>query len=362
MRLEAPASSSNLINHRPCQFNQDTVLLVDSIIDMADKEKDKYRYKPEIQQMMFVSGETNDPPTETTSLIEDIVRSQVVEMLLQATSQAARRGSRSITIEDLIFIIRHDRAKVNRLRTYLSWKDVRKNAKDQEGGAVEGTDMLEDVAGAAVAAPTGAPAGADPMGPKIKNRKSKVKLPWDLSNMFPEPIPDAAEDEDGGAGPDEEELEANLATLQRLKSADERTRLMTKEEYVHWSECRQASFTFRKAKRFKDWASISALTDSKPNDDVIDILGFLTFEIVAVLTEEAIKVKEAEDELEMRRSKRTKTRKTESFLFDPPGDDQRPILAKHVAEAFRNLQRAKTRQTALRNFGGGLVRTRAVVI
>ncbi|KAK7203363.1 Spt3 protein [Myxozyma melibiosi] len=315
---------------------------------------DKYKYKPEIQQMMFVSGETNDPPTETTSLIEDIVRSQVIEMLLQATAQAARRGSRSIAVEDLIFLIRHDRAKVNRLRTYLSWKDVRKNAKDQEGGAVEGTELLEDAAAPAVAAP-------DQLGPKMKYRKSKVKLPWDLTNMFPEPVPDA-EDEDGNAGPDEEEMEANLATLQRLQSADERTRAVTKEEYVHWSECRQASFTFRKGKRFREWAGIGALTDSKPNDDIIDILGFLTFEIVAVLTEEAIKVKEAEDEMEMRRSKRTKTRKTERFLFDPPDEDQRPILAKHVAEAFRNLQIAKPRQYSLRNFSGGLVRTRTVVI
>ncbi|KAK9448934.1 transcription initiation factor IID, 18kD subunit-domain-containing protein [Limtongia smithiae] len=316
---------------------------------------EKYRYRPEIQQMMFVSGSTNDPPPETTSLIEDIVRAQVVEMLLQSTAQAARRGSRSIAVEDLIFLIRHDRAKVNRLRTYLSWKDVRKNAKDQEGGAVEGADLLDDVAGSA-AVPVAAP---DPAGPKLKYKKSKVRLPWDLVNMFPEPVPDADDDDDGQ---DEEEREADFATQQRLKSADERTKVMTKEEYVHWSECRQASFTFRKGKRFREWASISALTDSRPNDDIIDILGFLTFEIVAVLTEESLKVKEAEDEIEMRRSKRTKTRKTESFLFDPPDEDQRPILAKHVLEAYRNLQRARTRQTTLRNFSGGLVKTRTVVI
>ncbi|KAK9457314.1 transcription initiation factor IID, 18kD subunit-domain-containing protein [Dipodascopsis uninucleata] len=321
----------------------------------SSSNSDKYRYKPEIQQMMFVSGETNDPPPETTALIEDIVRSQVSEMLRQATAQATRRGSRSISIEDLIFLIRHDRAKVNRLRTYLSWKDVRKNAKDQEGGAVEGADILEDVGAAAPVS------SVQDAGQKMKYRKSKVKLPWDLTGMFAEPVPEI-EDEEGGVGPDEDELEANLATLQRLKSADERTRAMTKEEYVHWSECRQASFTFRKGKRFREWASIAILTDSKPNDDIIDILGFLTFEIVAVLTEEAIKVKEAEDEMEMRRSKRTKTRKTERFLFDPPDEDQRPIQAKHVAEAFRNLQQAKPKQLALRNFSGGLVRTRTVVI
>jgi transcription initiation protein SPT3 len=46
-----------------------------------DRKDDRYRYKVEIQQMMFVSGDTNDPPVETTQLIEDIVRSQVVEIV-----------------------------------------------------------------------------------------------------------------------------------------------------------------------------------------------------------------------------------------------------------------------------------------
>lgn len=44
--------------------------------------------------------------------------------------------------EDLIFLIRHDRAKVNRLRSFLSWKDVRKNAKDASGEQVE--DVVEE--------------------------------------------------------------------------------------------------------------------------------------------------------------------------------------------------------------------------
>lgn len=133
---------------------------------------------------MFVAGEIQDPLPETVRFVEDVVRGQVIElvrclppgslpvlvpaashhadhsvtltpgMLLyhslpctapgrlfhwsisQATRArllALRRSSRTLAPEDLIFLIRHDRAKVNRLRTYLSWKDVRKNAKDSEG-------------------------------------------------------------------------------------------------------------------------------------------------------------------------------------------------------------------------------------
>lgn len=61
--------------------------------------------------------------------------------MIQARNQAARRGSRHLAVEDLLFLIRHDRTKVNRLRTYLSWKDVRQKVKDLE--MEDGLDPVE---------------------------------------------------------------------------------------------------------------------------------------------------------------------------------------------------------------------------
>ncbi len=61
---------------------------------------------------------------------------------------ANRRGSKSISIADLIFQIRHDRAKVSRLKTFLSWKDVRKNVKDSDdkgGGDAGDVGDFEEV-------------------------------------------------------------------------------------------------------------------------------------------------------------------------------------------------------------------------
>ncbi|ANB15225.1 transcriptional regulator SPT3 [Sugiyamaella lignohabitans] len=189
-------------------------------------------------------------------------------------------------------------------------------------------------------------------------KKSKIRLPWELAFMFAEQPLDENDDENE----DEEEMEANVATLQRLKTADDRTRDMTKEEYVHWSECRQASFTFRKGKRFREWAGISQLTDSRPHDDIIDILGFLTFEIVANLTEEALKIKDLEDELELRSGKNSKKRKRDHHLFDGPDEQQRPIMARHIQEAYRRLQAKQPKATALRGFSGGLVTIRTRII
>lgn len=63
------------------------------------------------------------------------------------------RNARYLTIEDVIYLIRDDRARVNRLRTYLSWKEVRKTARKEESSATKGgadveiEDLEDDLVG-----------------------------------------------------------------------------------------------------------------------------------------------------------------------------------------------------------------------
>ncbi|KAJ5385472.1 Histone-fold [Penicillium concentricum] len=292
-------------------------------------------------KMMFVSGETAEPSPETTTLIEEITRQQVIEILSRSTALATRRGVRSISTDDLIFLIRHDKAKVSRLRTFLSWKDVRKNVKDSDdkgGGDAADFAAADDAAGVV--------AGPQDVAPKPKNKRAKVGLAWDVNSFYSVQVPEREDEED------EEEEEQNYATLQRLAAADERTRHMTREEYVFWSECRQASFTYRKSKRFREWAGFGIVTESKPNDDIVDILGFLTFEIVQTLTEQALKVKEREDNEKHRRGgteagENLKKRKRETGLFDPPEEGRTPIEPRHVREAYRKLQATPQQAVAM---------------
>ena len=49
--------------------------------DDETEEMFKIRLTHWLQQMMFVSGETAEPTAETTSLVEEIVRQQVIEMV-----------------------------------------------------------------------------------------------------------------------------------------------------------------------------------------------------------------------------------------------------------------------------------------
>lgn len=260
--------------------------------------------------------------------------------LTRSTALATRRGSRSISTDDLIFLIRHDKAKVSRLRTFLSWKDVRKNVKDSDdkgGGDAADFAAADDAAGVV--------AGPQDVAAKPKNKRAKVGLAWDPNSFFSVQVPEREDEED------EEEEEQNYATLQRLAAADERTKNMTKEEYVFWSECRQASFTYRKSKRFREWAGFGIVTESKPNDDIVDILGFLTFEIVQTLTEEALKVKEREDHEKNRggadAGDSAKKRKRETGLFDPPEEGRTPIEPRHIREAYRKLQATPQKSVAM---------------
>ncbi|KAH6645741.1 transcription initiation factor IID, 18kD subunit-domain-containing protein [Truncatella angustata] len=289
---------------------------------MTDNKQSKYRQ--EIQQMMYVSGETGEPTVEVTAMIEEIVRQQVIEMLRNCTELAARRSARSIAINDLIFQIRDDVLKVSRLRTFLSWKDVRKNVRDSDdkGGDVELGEAAK------------------------KNKKATVKLPWEPSSFYTQEVPEREEEED------EEQDELNSISLQRLRKADERTKAMTREEYVTWSEYRQASFTYRKAKRFREWAELGIVTDSKPSDDILDILGFLTFEMVQTLTEEALKIKVQEDLWKERpggESNAKKRKLAPGGLFSQPSEGKTPVGTRHVQEAFRRLQTRTTKSRAMLN-------------
>jgi len=321
---------------------------------------------------MFVFGEVQDPNQDTVNLVEDIVRSQIIELILQARALANRRGARYLSAEDLIFLIRHDRGKVNRLRTYLSWKDVRKHAKDSGGdggGAVE-VETLED--------------GADDK-LTAKAQKITVKLPWEITAIYSEVLKQAGHQSDDEE--DEDDIEAHEASILRLKEADDATRQMTREEYQHYSDCRQASFTYRKAKRFREFLNLPPHLDLKGADDTVDIVGFLAFEMVRALTIGGLEVKKSLEEAQIvddhstpllgkrkaggpldsgsakRRREDDEDREDQplpvSSLFLPPPEARTALMPEHIQDAFARMQNdwSHHRSAGMRNWRGGLVRT-----
>lgn len=179
---------------------------------------------------------------------------------------------------------------------------------------------------------------------------------------------------------------------------------MTRDEYQHYSDCRQASFTYRKGapgpllflgstvtnrlsgKRFREFLNLPVHLDLKQNDDTIDIVGFLAFEMVRSLTIRGLAVKRALENRSLDVPVSLGKRKTSggsdgpnkkaradspdafagspSTLFLPPPEARTALRPEHIQDSFSRMQRdwAHTRSSGMRNWRGGLIRTGVTLI
>lgn len=129
---------------------------------------------------------------------------------------------------------------------------------------------------------------------------------------------------------------------------------MTRGEYICYSECRQASFTYKKLDRFRRWCEISAHKDTCAHPDVIDILGFLVYEMVSKMTKISLLIKYQWE---------TTNRNPPNYqIFQPaegnyPRDsllsnmacNRTPLRPEHVHEAYRRLQHSVESPTLFRS-------------
>ncbi|KAJ4159507.1 uncharacterized protein LMH87_008405 [Akanthomyces muscarius] len=213
---------------------------------------------------LYIAGETGQPPLGTISLIESIVQNQVIQMISRAGEFAMRRGVRAFSNDDLIFQFRHDRARIERLQKFLLLKKMRSISRDEEND--EKDQVGEATADALV------------QDPGVANVPA-TRIPWDLNSIYAVQPPDAPGEIDASAS----EEQAVASNLQKLQAADKKTLAMSVEEYATWSEYRHASFTKRRA-RFRQWCGLGLIADHRSSDDVLDILTFLTSEMVQRLT------------------------------------------------------------------------------
>jgi len=353
---------------------------------------------------MFVAGERGEPSIETTTLVENIVRGQTIHIVrrrpiedvgdktayfLQLTvagELATRRGQTKFTTNDILFQVRHDPGRLARLRNHMRWKQIRKKAKVKDDDAtddidLDGVDDLVEDEDAGLDAVDDAQADSDSdcatRHPKSSSRNDPrgrevgiPPLPWSILSMFPgaSDIPPLAALEENLSCGDEEPnplpgSSTNPWLLARLIKNDKRTREMTASEYTTWSECRSASFTYRKKKTFREWCGLGVIADHRARDDVLEILGFLTSEWVQTLTEEALVTKEQEtrafkyDNARQRVGAKRKFDDMDSGPFwmgggqDTAGDaiPKTPIQTGHVKRAFDILQIPPKKYTAMMN-------------
>ena len=228
---------------------------------------------------------------------------------------------------DVIFLFRHDDAKCSRLLSFLAWKDIRKSTKDDDKNA---TTELELSMSDTVAA--GESSIGENTASSLHKKMKSIPLPWGVASMYSVQSPEVE-------GEENHSEEMSLHLLQRLKEADDRTRDMSQAEYINWSECRHASFTWRKAKVFYEWAGLNKLREMKYSEDLVDVLGYLGIEVVRAVSKESLKAY-ALKTVDAPNESQSNEHHHEIGLFAMPGRSQSPLKAEHIHEAFRRLQQS----------------------
>jgi len=114
---------------------------------------------------------------------------------------------------------------------------------------------------------------------------------------------------------------------------------MSQEEYIDYSECRGASFTYKKGKKFREWLDCGSL-EAKFNDDILEILGYLAWETVGIITQTALIVKRIMEQAEANATATTSTSSSTALLhrttIDLSEDEQSTRLGSKRARPHDN--------------------------
>lgn len=233
---------------------------------------------------------------------------------------AQRRGSKSISPDDLLFTTRHDGPRLKRLKEFLTWKDIRKNAKQSEEATTvsnvtstlpfeigdvleeEGEEDTESLSSKPAASLSSSKIGGKRPGETITGATTSTSAPKKRAYFYWDGLASLVAELTGGLVRDIDPLDCDLESEEileesrrRLREADQITRGMSKAEYMEFTDCRQASFTYKKAKKFREWLAIPlAVTEYRLGDDVLEIVGFMASELVRRITEGALKTAQAD--------------------------------------------------------------------
>nr|XP_031544459.1 transcription initiation protein SPT3 homolog isoform X2 [Vicugna pacos] len=216
-------------------------------------------FAAELQSMMFSLGDARRPLHETAVLVEDVVHTQLINLLQQAAEVSQLRGARVISAEDLLFLMRKDKKKLRRLLKYMFFRDYK--SKIVKG--IDEDDLLEDKLSGS------------------NNANKRQKIAQDFLNSI---------DQTGELLAMFEDDEIDEVKQERMERAERQTRIMDSAQYAEFCESRQLSFS-KKASKFRDWLDCSSM-EIKPNVVAMEILAYLAYETVAQLVDLALLVRQ----------------------------------------------------------------------
>ena len=139
---------------------------------------------------------------------------------------------------------------------------------------------------------------------------------------------------------------------------DRITRTMSPQAYLEYAECRQASFTFKKLKKFREWLTPQHLTDYRVGDDCMELLGFVAWELTQRLAMRALhlqsraKLQRKKEELRVERGGpfSAKSKRESKQEGEDGADAQAALVPSFLLESYREYRKSQSRQTYYKRF------------
>ncbi|XP_068223708.1 transcription initiation protein SPT3 homolog [Palaemon carinicauda] len=217
----------------------------------------------DIQLMMHGFGDCRKPLPETAAVIESVVHQQMTLFLHQATEIAEQRGSRLVGPEDILFIMRKDPLKLQRLVHYMGVRDVYQRARASTSGS--GTNDIQE------------------LGPEPGTEVSRKKLCISFLQSI---------DQTGQYEPLYTSSFYDPIRAERASRLDGMTQGMSCQKYKEYCEARKASFCPRlRVNKFREWLLRDESGDVKLTQLVLEMLNRLAYETVAQIVDLALLVR-----------------------------------------------------------------------
>eukprot|EP00794_Sanderia_malayensis_P000383 gene383-1016_t len=218
-------------------------------------------------KLWYGFGDCRKPCPDSVTLVEDIVRQQMSNLLVQTADVTSMRGGKFMSIDDILFLLKKDKDKLRRVIRYLDFRDSK--LRTQKSVSQDEDEALESSSGE-----TG----------KADNKR--LKLAYDfISSIDNTGELVALFDEEGYV---------DHARQERLDRAERIAENLDHQSFVEFTEAKQVNFN-KKAGKFKEWLDISSLIDVKPSGAVMEILSFIAYETIGQIVDLALLVKQDQE-------------------------------------------------------------------
>uniref|UniRef100_A0A2C9K1X9 Transcription initiation protein SPT3 homolog n=1 Tax=Biomphalaria glabrata TaxID=6526 RepID=A0A2C9K1X9_BIOGL len=229
-------------------------------------------FTSEIQQMMYGLGDAKKPLLETAVLVEEIVHQQMMAMIYQASEISISRGEKQISIEDILFLLRKDKAKLKRILKYYEVRDMKNIIKNTISAADESK--------------------VDPSAIQFQEKvlfdKKMLSKNRQICYDFLSAIDQTGELIDLFTN-----NEIDHVKHERMLRAELQAQGMDTQQYLEFCQARQINFSRNqnKSPRFREWLQVNLSPDIVISPNVLEIFSYLAYETVAQIVDLALIVK-----------------------------------------------------------------------